>query len=420
VLGYVHYYRGGVGVANAASAAAVAEQLKEVKGFFFFGFFFERFFMLASSDGSRRSAAASLSLRTTATKQQHLQQLGDLRALATYEGTLRAAVLLCAANTLEKLLRLSAVDPWAHDPGDGFPLLYVRSHAARLPGSLVRDWLFRCKLALADSGGRLGLQDLFAYYTQQVRGGASSGLSDAHRAYLLRKAAHVFSLPRAQAARQRAQAAQAAGLLEGELTAEDVAVAPEAYEPGARRATLASAPVVGVGAAGGAPSSPPPAVQDKEDQGDDNDDDSSNNNSRSSAAKAAAARRLLLQQQQRSRGGGPRAAAVALRHLAADGLRPGPKMSRMLAEVLSDASYVHTVSLASNALEDGAVAAVVAACFGGVAVGGGGGGGGGGQSSINGETGGGNPDLALAHLDLSGNRVGFSHMLSLAPGQATP
>jgi hypothetical protein len=29
------------------------------------------------------------------------------------------------------------VDPWLHELNDGFPLLYVRSHAARLPGDLV-------------------------------------------------------------------------------------------------------------------------------------------------------------------------------------------------------------------------------------------------------------------------------------------
>ena len=33
-----------------------------------------------------------------------------------------------------QILRLSLVDPWMHDKKDGFPLLYIRSHAARLPG----------------------------------------------------------------------------------------------------------------------------------------------------------------------------------------------------------------------------------------------------------------------------------------------
>jgi hypothetical protein len=54
--------------------------------------------------------------------------------------------------------RFSVVDPWMHEKNDGFPLLYVRSHAARLPGSVVRDWLVRCKVALAASQGRLVLK----------------------------------------------------------------------------------------------------------------------------------------------------------------------------------------------------------------------------------------------------------------------
>lgn len=54
--------------------------------------------------------------------------------------------------------RFSLVDPWLHEKGDGFPLLYVRSHAARLPGSVVRDFLVRCKVALAQTQGRLVLK----------------------------------------------------------------------------------------------------------------------------------------------------------------------------------------------------------------------------------------------------------------------
>jgi hypothetical protein len=59
---------------------------------------------------------------------------------------------------LLRLRRFSIVDPWMHEKNDGFPLLYVRSHAARLPGSVVRDWLVRCKVALAASHGRLVLK----------------------------------------------------------------------------------------------------------------------------------------------------------------------------------------------------------------------------------------------------------------------
>lgn len=57
------------------------------------------------------------------------------------------------------------VNPWMHEKGDGFPLLYVRSHAARLPGSLVRDFLVRCKVALAASQGRLVLKVCWAGFS---------------------------------------------------------------------------------------------------------------------------------------------------------------------------------------------------------------------------------------------------------------
>jgi hypothetical protein len=345
--------------------------------------------------------------RKTKQTKQHLQQLGDLRALATYEGGLRAALLLAAANTLEKLLRLSAVDPWAHDPGDGFPLLYVRSHAARLPASLVRDWLFRCRLVLqssSDSGsgsggsggaaaaaGRLDLGSVFGFYAASVRGGqVGSALSDAHRAQLLRKAVHVFSARAGVARRRREAAALAAAAVRGGGVAEeqdgrqqavilspaDVAGAPKRYERG------------GGGRAGGDLNNPA----------------------------------LLLQQQQQRRQrhqAGPRRGApgVQLRALAAEGLllrpRMGPRLVQALADVLSDASYVHTVSLAGSDLEDDAVCAVVVACLGdgggGGGGAGGGGGGGGGRGEGDGDSGGsngGNPELALTHLDLSGNRVG--------------
>ena len=53
---------------------------------------------------------------------------------------------------------MSLVDPWLHEKGDGFPILYVRSHAARLPAGLVRDFLFRCREMLDARGGRLDLK----------------------------------------------------------------------------------------------------------------------------------------------------------------------------------------------------------------------------------------------------------------------
>jgi hypothetical protein len=82
----------------------------------------------------------------------------DLNVLTSYSDQLYAAVCFTVINSIEKVLRLSVVDPWMHDKGDGFPLLYVRSHAARLPGSFVRDFLVRCKVALAGSQGRLVLK----------------------------------------------------------------------------------------------------------------------------------------------------------------------------------------------------------------------------------------------------------------------
>lgn len=82
----------------------------------------------------------------------------DLRLLTSYQDQLYAAVCFSVINTVEKVFRYSLVDPWMHERGDGFPLLYMRSHAARLPSSLVRDWLVRARLALQYSHGRLVLQ----------------------------------------------------------------------------------------------------------------------------------------------------------------------------------------------------------------------------------------------------------------------
>jgi hypothetical protein len=47
---------------------------------------------------------------------------------------LSEAVAAVAAFVPHQILRFSLVDPWMHDKNDGFPLLYIRSHAARLPG----------------------------------------------------------------------------------------------------------------------------------------------------------------------------------------------------------------------------------------------------------------------------------------------
>lgn len=44
----------------------------------------------------------------------------------------------CTPPNCMQILRFSLVDPWMHDKNDGFPLLYIRSHAARLPGRWVQ------------------------------------------------------------------------------------------------------------------------------------------------------------------------------------------------------------------------------------------------------------------------------------------
>ena len=59
-----------------------------------------------------------------------------------------AALVLSVLNSIEKLLRLTLADPWMHDGRDGFPLLYVRSNAARVPAALSRDWIFRCRVRI--------------------------------------------------------------------------------------------------------------------------------------------------------------------------------------------------------------------------------------------------------------------------------
>ncbi len=52
----------------------------------------------------------------------------------------------------------------------GFPFLYVRSNAARLPVSVVSDWLRRCEAMLIARNDRLVLAELFSYYTFPVKG----------------------------------------------------------------------------------------------------------------------------------------------------------------------------------------------------------------------------------------------------------
>eukprot|EP00877_Chromochloris_zofingiensis_P010644 jgi/Chrzof1/5833/Cz16g17160.t1 len=124
-----------------------------------------------------------------------VQNVKQLDILSSYQDQLYAAVCFSVINSLEKIFRMSLVDPWLHEKGDGFPILYVRSHAARLPGGLVRDWLFRCKVQLTETAGKLILKDLYGVYTQQVKEKVYE-LSDPHKAYLLRKAMHYFNTRR--------------------------------------------------------------------------------------------------------------------------------------------------------------------------------------------------------------------------------
>ncbi len=43
-----------------------------------------------------------------------------------------------------RFIRMSLADPWLHPLNeDGYPLLYMRSNAARLPRAMVLDFVFR-------------------------------------------------------------------------------------------------------------------------------------------------------------------------------------------------------------------------------------------------------------------------------------
>lgn len=49
-------------------------------------------------------------------------------------------LLLCCCRSV----RFSLADPWMHAKlDDGYPLVYMRSNAARIPHGLVLNWLFR-------------------------------------------------------------------------------------------------------------------------------------------------------------------------------------------------------------------------------------------------------------------------------------
>lgn len=69
--------------------------------------------------------------------------------ISLWTGALAFSVL----NACEKWIRYSLADPMLHPSNDdGYPLLYMRSNAARLPHGLVIDWLFRCVQGVRDGG----------------------------------------------------------------------------------------------------------------------------------------------------------------------------------------------------------------------------------------------------------------------------
>ncbi|KXZ42886.1 hypothetical protein GPECTOR_113g298 [Gonium pectorale] len=68
-----------------------------------------------------------------------------------------AAFMLAVLNVVDKFIRLSLADPWLHPLNqDGYPLLYMRSNAARLPRALMLDFVFRCSGGRRAGGGSKG------------------------------------------------------------------------------------------------------------------------------------------------------------------------------------------------------------------------------------------------------------------------
>ncbi|KAF8059651.1 NLRC3 [Scenedesmus sp. PABB004] len=285
----------------------------------------------------------------------------DLHLLTSYHDQLYAAVCLCAINSVEKILRFSVVDPWMHERGDGFPLLYVRSHAARLPGSLVRDWLVRVKVALSASGGRLVLKARARAPRRGAGGGArrhsahagaqlggrrsvrrGSGLAPAR----WRSCALDARAPRKPSRRATTAAAQELfAHYSSQLKDTSVGLADPHRAYLLRKAVHAF-------------------------------------NTRHALDPAVAAGKPCLQIQARAR-----SCAARARELDAEGIVPGAQLSAMLPDIFADAGGLSSLSLANNGLDDGALRGVVAALAGG------------------GEA------LGLAHLDLGGNNM-------LPPGAA--
>ena len=68
----------------------------------------------------------------------------DLVQQTSMTSLVYGAFVLAVLNVVEKFVRLSMADPWLHaEHADGYPLLYMRSNAARLPRALQLDFIFR-------------------------------------------------------------------------------------------------------------------------------------------------------------------------------------------------------------------------------------------------------------------------------------
>ncbi|KAG2432202.1 hypothetical protein HXX76_009121 [Chlamydomonas incerta] len=104
-----------------------------------------------------------------------------------------AAFVFAVLNVVDKFIRMSLADPWLHPLNeDGYPLLYMRSNAARLPRAMVLDFVFRCNVQLAEAEDKLTLRPLYDKYVVNVRGKPKQ-LADGHKMYLLRKALRTFN-----------------------------------------------------------------------------------------------------------------------------------------------------------------------------------------------------------------------------------
>jgi hypothetical protein len=66
------------------------------------------------------------------------------------------------------MYRLLQVNPDTQGDELGYPIMYVRSSAARLAPKVVDDWLLRCGTMLTTQRDKLMLKELFSHYVFQV------------------------------------------------------------------------------------------------------------------------------------------------------------------------------------------------------------------------------------------------------------